>query len=309
MEFYSNGKLLISGEYVVLDGALAFALPTSFGQSLHIESIEEPKVYWTSYDVDGEIWMQEQVSIKQLLSEEEDIHGSAYIQTLVKVLRAAHQQNPTILKVSSGFKVESKLTFPRLWGLGTSSTWINNVAQWFTINPYQLLQESFGGSGYDIACARHRHSLVYQLTNPIHPKVELADFNPPFAQQIYFVYLNEKQSSKAAIVAYREKKGLIHKEIQRITEISNALARTNDVEVFKGLLVEHETILSEILEIQPIQKRLFADFKGTIKSLGAWGGDFVMAVSEEDPTDYFKNKGYATVLPYQKMITLPKNKT
>lgn len=306
MEFYSNGKLLISGEYVVLDGALAFALPTSFGQSLHIESIEEPKVYWTSYDVDGEIWMQEQVSIKQLLSEEEDIHGSAYVQTLVKVLRAAHQQNPAVLKQNSGFKVESTLTFPRLWGLGTSSTWINNVAQWFAINPYQLLQESFGGSGYDIACARHRHALVYQLTNPIHPKVELADFNPPFAQQIYFVYLNEKQSSKAGIVTYREKKGSIHKQIQHITEISNALVRTNDVEVFKGLLQEHEAIISEILEIPPIQKRLFADFKGAIKSLGAWGGDFIMAVSEEDPTDYFKNKGYATVLPYQKMIALPK---
>lgn len=303
MDFYSNGKLLISGEYVVLDGALAFALPTSFGQSLHVEAIEEPKIYWTSFDVDGTIWMQEQVSIEQLWSEE-DISGSAYVQTLVKVLRAAHQQNPAVLTPNSGFKVESTLTFPRLWGLGTSSTWINNVAQWFAINPYQLLQESFGGSGYDIACARHRHALFYQLTNPIHPKVELADFNPPFAQQIYFVYLNEKQSSKTAIVAYREKKGLIQDQIQRITEISNALARTKEVEVFKRLLQEHEAIISEILEIQPIQKRLFADFKGAIKSLGAWGGDFSMVVSEEDPTDYFKNKGYATVLPYQKMIAL-----
>ena len=30
--FYSNGKLLITGEYVVLDGAKALALPTKFGQ-------------------------------------------------------------------------------------------------------------------------------------------------------------------------------------------------------------------------------------------------------------------------------------
>jgi hypothetical protein len=27
-KFYSNGKLLITGEYLVLDGAKAFALPT-----------------------------------------------------------------------------------------------------------------------------------------------------------------------------------------------------------------------------------------------------------------------------------------
>ena len=32
--FYSNGKLLITGEYVVLDGAKALALPTKYGQNL-----------------------------------------------------------------------------------------------------------------------------------------------------------------------------------------------------------------------------------------------------------------------------------
>ena len=38
--FYSNGKLLITGEYLVLDGAKAFALPTKFGQKLTIEETE-----------------------------------------------------------------------------------------------------------------------------------------------------------------------------------------------------------------------------------------------------------------------------
>jgi mevalonate kinase len=35
--FYSNGKLLITGEYLVLDGATAFALPTKIGQNLIVE--------------------------------------------------------------------------------------------------------------------------------------------------------------------------------------------------------------------------------------------------------------------------------
>lgn len=120
MEFYSNGKLFISGEYVVLDGALAFALPTAYGQFLQVEAIDEPIVYWTSFDVDGKIWMQEQLPIAQLLSDEK-VKGSAYLQTLVQVLRAAHQQNPAVLAGNNGFKVVSRLTFPRLWGLGTSS--------------------------------------------------------------------------------------------------------------------------------------------------------------------------------------------
>ncbi|MGG5505753.1 MULTISPECIES: GYDIA family GHMP kinase [unclassified Myroides] len=301
MDFYSPGKLLIAGEYVVLDGAKAFALPTAQGQSMHVESIEEAVLDWTSYDADGEIWMQEQVTIDQLLHNK-GIQGSAYLQTLVGVLRAAHSQNPRLLQRGGGFKVTCKLTFPRLWGLGTSSTWINNVAQWFGINPYQLLQESFGGSGYDIACAQHKSALFYQLTDPIEPRVELVDFQPAFCKKMYFVYLNEKQSSKEAIQAYRAKKGLLSAEIKRISEISQALVTATSVEIFAELIREHETIVGRILGIQPVQERLFADFTGTIKSLGAWGGDFVLVLAEEDPTVYFAAKGYTTVLPYEQMI-------
>jgi len=35
--FYGNGKLLLSAEYFVLDGAVALALPTKLGQSLHVQ--------------------------------------------------------------------------------------------------------------------------------------------------------------------------------------------------------------------------------------------------------------------------------
>ena len=34
---------------------------------------------------------------------------------------------------------------------------------------------------------------------------------------------------------------------------------------------------------------LFNDFKGAIKSLGAWGGDFILATAKQDPTAYFKD--------------------
>ncbi|MFT6748973.1 MAG: hypothetical protein ACJAQ1_000901, partial [Flavobacterium sp.] len=38
------------------------------------------------------------------------------------------------------------------------------------------------------------------------------------------------------------------------------------------------------------------------KSLGAWGGDFVMIISENNPKSYFKAKGYETILTYNEMI-------
>ena len=48
--FYSNGKLFITGEYVVLDGGIAFSLPTKFGQNLIAEENENDYIYWKSYD-------------------------------------------------------------------------------------------------------------------------------------------------------------------------------------------------------------------------------------------------------------------
>ena len=44
--YYSNGKLLLTGEYVVLDGALSLAIPTRYGQSLTIEPINDSKLIW-----------------------------------------------------------------------------------------------------------------------------------------------------------------------------------------------------------------------------------------------------------------------
>ena len=39
--FFANGKLLLTSEYLVLDGAKAFAIPTKKGQSLHVEITEK----------------------------------------------------------------------------------------------------------------------------------------------------------------------------------------------------------------------------------------------------------------------------
>ncbi len=60
--------------------------------------------------------------------------------------------------------------------------------------------------------------------------------------------------------------------------------------------------MSNILEMQTVKESLFHDFDGVIKSLGAWGGDFVLVISKQDPTDYFKERGYSIVVPYETMI-------
>ena len=58
MNFYSNGKLLLTGEYLVLDGAKALAIPTKFGQDLLVEPIQEPELIWASFTNTGDCWFE-----------------------------------------------------------------------------------------------------------------------------------------------------------------------------------------------------------------------------------------------------------
>ena len=64
----------------------------------------------------------------------------------------------------------------------------------------------------------------------------------------------------------------------------------------------HEILISNLIEQETIKSKLFNDFNGEIKSLGAWGGDFVLATSKTNPTAYFKTKGFDTVISYKEMV-------
>lgn len=298
--FYSNGKLLITGEYVVLDGAKAFALPTKFGQDLVVEEGKSNEIVWKSFDKDQSIWFEETIPFSEII-EKTSFENQPKKNTLIAILHEAFQLNPDFISFSEGYIITTHLTFPKFWGLGTSSTLINNIAQWLNIDAFILLNNSFGGSGYDIACAQNNTPLLYQLVNG-KPVVEKVEFNPSFIQHLYFVYLNKKQSSKTAIANYYKKQNDVARLVPEIDKITNAVLMSKDYQIFASEIENHEKIMSGILEMETVKKSLFSDFSGTIKSLGAWGGDFVLVVSEENPTNYFKEKGYETILTYQDMI-------
>jgi mevalonate kinase len=298
--FYSNGKLLITGEYLVLDGAKSLALPTKFGQYLKVSSGDLGQIHWTSFDFDNSIWFEETISFNEIINFI-DSDNLSQRETLIKILHEAHLLNAEFLKSSLGYSISTALTFPKLWGLGTSSTLINNIAQWLQIDAFTLLKNSFGGSGYDIACAQNETPILYQLENGL-PIVEKVIFNPEFSDNIYFVYLNKKQSSKTAIENYYKNKKNLDIDFQIINEITTAVLNSNSLEEFCDLLDKHEKVMSKILELPMVKINLFPDFDGSIKSLGAWGGDFVMVVSKDNPTAYFENKGYKTIVTYKDMI-------
>ena len=299
--FYSNGKLLITGEYLVLDGAKAFALPTKFGQNLIIEASEGQKIHWKSYDSDQSIWFEDTIMYNSIIKKEQFNAADTIKNTLIEILHEAYLMNPSFITSTKGYFITTELTFPKFWGLGTSSTLISNIAQWLQIDAFELLTRSFGGSGYDIACAQNNTPIVYQLLNQ-KPVVEKIIFKPSFTNQIFFVYLNKKQNSKTAISSYYKSHVNIEKYIPVIDTITNKVIEAATVDAFQMAILNHERQMSAVLERVTIKEMLFPDFDGVIKSLGAWGGDFVMSVSKENPINYFKDEGFEIVIPYDEMI-------
>lgn len=295
--FHSAGKLLITGEYAVLDGAYALAIPTRFGQSLSVKENPSGRVDWKSFDVDQHCWLEASYSVNTLevLSE-----PSEESENLRELLKLAQKLNPDFLKTCSGLEVETYLQFSRKWGLGSSSTLLNNIAQWAGIDPFQLLKNRFSGSGYDIACAGSKQPILYRIKKEI-PEIKPVEFNPPFKDNLYFVYLNKKQNSLSEVVNYKKNKPN-QKLIDEISSLALPIARAATLEEFERLIQIHESFVSKLIGQQPIQQLLFSDFTGIIKSLGAWGGDFILVTGTDNVVGYFKSKGYSTIIPFSKMI-------
>ena len=307
--FYGHGKLLLTGEYLVLDGAKALALPTKLGQQMHVElrPSSNPKLYWKSYDDQKKVWFDVVFELWHfdILSFDESLVDLEKVEILQSILRQARKQNIHFLREQVDFHVSTKLEFPIEWGLGTSSTLIYNIAQWAYVSPFELLEKTFGGSGYDIACAQSMGPIVYQNLKR-GPQWETANFYPVFKDQIYFVYLNQKQNSRHEIQRYRDLSiDAKTNVIEKINKITEACLDVVDIKDFENLMLEHERIVAGCLDRRPVQEELFGDFDGVVKSLGAWGGDFVIVVSslpEEAIKKYFIQRGFDKILRYDDLI-------
>ncbi len=302
--FYSNGKLLLTGEYLILDGALSLAIPTKFGQSLIVERIDKPKLIWKSINDQGVIWFEDIFLTEEIASVSSKPRNDVS-KRIVQILKAARTLNPEFLsrslEANTGFSITTILDFPKNWGLGSSSTLINNTAHWANIDAYKLLEATFGGSGYDIACAKHDSAITYQLQNES-TIVNPIDFNPDFKEQLYFIYLNKKQDSRDAIVQYNSNKNNSSLAISEISDITSKIITSTSLGDFEALITSHEQIVSKIIKQKPVKELLFNDYKGAIKSLGAWGGDFILATGNTDSLNYFSQKGYHTIIPYTDMV-------
>ncbi len=293
----SPGKLLITSEYYVTKGSLALAIPTKFRQSLDFKCDNSNRLKWKSYDKENDIWIDCEFELSNFeITKNKNKHSK----TLQSILISANNINPEFLINNGGGLVTTQLNFSRKWGLGTSSTLINNISKWANIDPYELLWSNYKGSGYDIACALAKRPILYKLENNV-PIVKSIQFSPDYTKNIFFIYLNKKQDSNKEIDKFFELK-ISKQTINKLSDLTIEFVNSKTLLDFQNCIIKHENIISKTLKVDTIKNMYFKDYEGQIKSLGAWGGDFILAAGPVNSKKYFYDKGYNTVLNYKEIF-------
>ena len=295
--FRANGKVLISGEYLVMDGALALGLPLTLGQSMSIKESTGCHIIWESFLPDGRKWFSGKFDLFGF--EVVKSTDAKIAETLTHIFEETVRLNSDFLSKWKKYTITTHLDFNPDWGLGSSSTLISCLADWAEVDAFELLKNTFGGSGYDIACAKASGPILYQIQED-QISVDPAHFSPSFSDQLYFIHLGNKQNSRQEIKKYKRKK-VKTTQIEEISEISKSLCEVDSLSLFEELINNHEHLVSEILDRPSVGKEMFSDYWGEIKSLGAWGGDFVMVTSDRPEADtraYFDQKGLQTIINY-----------
>ncbi len=303
LHLYAHAKLLISGEYLILRGATGFAIPLRYGQSLTIETVDgQPGLLWNAFS-NGRPWMWARYAASTLDLLETDQPNLA--KALHKILLHVRELQPEFLLTTKCIAAKAELNFPPEWGIGSGSSLISNIARWANVDPYLLNARSFGSSGYDIAAALADTPILFRNDHGV-PWSQPVDFRPPFINNLWFVYLNRKQNSLEAVRNFAQK-DVSTEYINTMTDLSLQMAQSGDLLHFCRLIDQHESLVGTLLNVQPIKEREFSNFEGSIKSLGAWGGDFVLAASDRGEgyvTNYFADLGYTTLFNYREMIRL-----
>lgn len=298
----AHGKLLLTGEYFVLDGALALAMPVRYGQDMEVTALPEgqQQLQWASKDEKGQVWFEASWLWDNGHLQRDKASDEAIADRLEQLFRAVADQRNGDLQQLVGQAITTQADFPRDWGLGTSSTLVSLLARHTQTDPYKLLADSFGGSGYDIACANAEGPILYQREGG-QAVVQEANWTPGYTNHIFFAYLGQKQNSREGIRHYRELGGTQPTLIDQVTALTEAFLAAKELAEAQQVLSEHEDFISEVLQMDKVQDIRFKDFPGQVKSLGAWGGDFVMLLTdwpEAQLRSYLNDKGYSVVFSF-----------
>lgn len=299
MQTFSTGKLLLTSEYVILDGALALAVPTRLGQEFSCEenTTAPHRILWEAFH-QNKPWLKIKINYKNWKIIETNIPSSA--QFILKTLQIIQKLSLDKFKDKTSYHIKTNLQFPANFGWGSSSTLMVNLSRWANINAFELNEMTLGGSGYDIAVAQEISAILYRLENN-QRHIERLHYSPNFKNELILIHLNQKQDSREGINLYRSQPKS-QKLINDFSEITKDILYTKNIGDFTELMELHEKKLSNFLKLNTIKEKYFADCPSFVKSLGAWGGDFVLSTKFSDYKNYFFERGFTTVLDYEDVV-------
>lgn len=304
-QFNSNGKLLLTAEYFILNGAKALVLPVRFGQSLFVldtdSNAKENIIDWKAF-YKKELWFEAKIKTPEIVILETS--NLKIAQQLSDILNGIIQLNPTIFEKKNIPRFKTVLDFDPAWGLGSSSTLIANLAKWAKVDALKLFFNLFDGSGYDIVAAHQDEPFLFTRKKRI-IDTKSVSLSAEITPYMYFVYTGKKQSSEKEIDEYQKRKVPGKIQLKKISNLTDDISTVEDLDVFEDMITEHEKILSNHLDRASVKLLRFSDYPGVIKSLGAWGGDFVLFVhrgEKKELTEYLKKKGLSTFFSYQELI-------
>jgi len=298
MSYRANGKLLLTGEYLVLHGAKAIALPLKVGQQLTVsETNASEPIHWQAF-CDGKVWFSVELNPADF-----SVIGTSHpdkAESLCLIFKTIQSLN-TEFAPKAGTKFETTLESNSEWGFGSSSTLISLLSQWAGVDPFKLNELVFQGSGFDVACAMVEGPIFYTRGKPVEPV--LLDY--PFVDQLFLVYFGIKKKTAAEVNTFLKERKVSAQQIEEGSALADEFSRCSDQNEFNLLIRQHEALISGLIMRLPIKLEFFPDFKGEIKSLGAWGGDFFLASTSlpfSGVKKYFENKGLITVFRWDDLI-------
>jgi mevalonate kinase len=295
LKYEASGKLLLFGEYFVLRGSKCLAIPLNVGQAVTITQHTNQHIFWQCFDEQNNCWLTIEFSTALEIVQTNDLEKAKIVQQLLQYIK---QKNKNILLEQLNFQFT--LSFNRAFGFGTSATLISLLSQWSGVNAYDLLANTFEGSGYDIATATASKPIVYIIQQKTITTFTLAKNITPY---ILFIYLGKKQISSKEINAFKNKI-ITPQQLEQMNNIVLSATNCTEIEAWENLMQQSETLVASVLNTLPIKEQMFQDYPFAIKSLGAWGGDFIMATCRDINTakNYFLQKNMTTFFTYNELI-------
>jgi mevalonate kinase len=301
IRFQAHGKLLLSAEYMVMHGATALAVPLKKGQTLEIKHTETSHAFsWKAF-FNKNLWFEadfDPATLKIIHTSNPDM-----AHRLKSMLQACIEIMPSFQESLFRKDAITILDFSPEYGFGSSSTLISLLAEWAEVNPLDLHFMVSEGSGYDVACALADGPITYKLRDHL-PQYQHIPFKPSFHENIWFAWLGKKQATEKHLkeVSPRIKPGF--ETIYKFSKLTRAMIEASTLGEFRRVMEEHEEELSRILNMEKISLK-FSSLPGSIKSLGAWGGDFVMIASETDRETlrkYLAEYGVNILYSYKELV-------